>query len=311
NDGADLLLQASTKDARTDKDVLLSLTEKQADDTPRFATAVHDGAQYLMLRHRPKLQLPTPNSELPTRLWVFLFDASGDRDPLLGRAQIEVIRNLLTHVEPNDQFLVATANTRVKYASAKPQAATAENIKAAVEFLDNAHLIGALDLGNAFAEITKALPPNRPQTHLIHVGTGLAAMGEQHSDALVKALPAETRYVGVGVGRRWNRAFMKAAAEKTGGHFTQINPDEPIAWRAFDLFATLNTPRLMNVQVAAADGPEPRFLTMAESIAQGEEICAITQVGPFSKQQQREMALPKAIHVNGTLAGKPFKQVLK
>src|SRR5207302_4179566 len=32
---------------------------------------------------------------------------------------------------------------------------------------------------------------------------------------------------------------------------------------------------------------------------------------PFSKQQQREMALPKAIHVNGMLAGKPFKQVLK
>src|SRR5207245_8526642 len=95
NDGADLLLQASAKDARTDKDVILNLTEKQADDTPRFFTTVHDGAQYLMLRYRPKLQLPIPNSELRTRLWVFLFDASGHRDPPLGRAHIEVIRNPL------------------------------------------------------------------------------------------------------------------------------------------------------------------------------------------------------------------------
>ena len=45
------------------------------------------------------------------------------------------------------------------------------------------------------------------------------------------------------------RGFMKAAAERTGGYFTQINPDEPIAWRAFELAATLNTPRLLDVQV--------------------------------------------------------------
>src|SRR5262249_122274 len=93
--------------------------------------------------------------------------------------------------------------------------------------------------------------------------------------------------------------------EKTGGHFTQINPDEPIAWRAFDLFATLNTPRLMNVRVAAADGAEPRFLTMGESIAQGEEVWAVTRApAPFGQK------LPKAMQVTGTLAGKPFKQVL-
>src|SRR5262245_36421046 len=302
-DGGDLLLQASAKNAPTDKDVTLSFTEKQADDAPRFYTSVHEGAQYLMLRYRPKLELPTPNPERGNRFWVFLFDASADRDPLLGRAQIEVIRNYLTHVEPSDQFLVATANTRVRFASAQPQEASASNVKAAVEFLDNAHLIGALDLANAFGEIRKALGDKRA-TYLIHVGTGSAAMGEQGTDTLLKALPEGTRYVGVGVGRRWNRAFMKAAAEKTGGHFTQINPDEPIAWRAFDLFATLNTPRLMNVQVAAANAPGLRFLTLAESIAQGEEICALTRVGP-------EIKLPKTVEGTGTIAGKPYKQELK
>ena len=64
---------------------------------------------------------------------------------------------------------------------------------------------------------------------------------------------------------------MKAAAERTGGYFTQINPDEPVSWRAFELAATLNTPRLMNVKVSA-DKSNKTFLTFGSAIAQGEEI---------------------------------------
>ena len=48
-------------------------------------------------------------SAITNATWLFLFESSGDRDPLLGRAQIEVIRNLLTHVGPKDRFLIATA----------------------------------------------------------------------------------------------------------------------------------------------------------------------------------------------------------
>src|SRR5262249_33734960 len=189
------------------------------------------------------------------------------------------------------ESLGGPAGTRVRWHAAKPQAATEANIKSAVAFMESAHLIGALDVGNALAEIHKRVPAEQP-TYVVHVGSGVPAMGELRGDALVKQLPAGTRYVGVGVGRRWNRSFMKDAAEKTGGHFTQINPDEPIAWRAFDLFATLATPRLFNVEVVADDGQTeifsdsslrpavPKFHVFQQTIAQGEEICAITRVGP-------------------------------
>ena len=49
-------------------------------------------------------------------------------------------------------------------------------------------------------------------------------MGERRTDELLKHLPPGTVYVGVGVGRRWNRAFMKAAAERTGG---VLHADQP------------------------------------------------------------------------------------
>ena len=48
------------------------------------------------------------------RDWVFLAETSGDRDPLLARVQIEVLRHLLTYAEPDDKFTVLAANTRVK-----------------------------------------------------------------------------------------------------------------------------------------------------------------------------------------------------
>ena len=79
---------------------------------------------------------------------------------------------------------------------------------------------------------------------------------------------------------------MKNAADKTGGYFTQINPDEPLAWRAFELAATLNTPRLMAVGVhAGTDGPA--FLTMASSLAQGEELCAVARFTKAGSTSQR------------------------
>src|SRR5207302_1693502 len=112
--------------------------------------------------------------------------------------------------------------------------------------------------------------------YLVHVGAGIAALGERREDALTKLLPDGVRYVGVGVGKRWNRAFMKVAADRSGGHFTQINPDEPIAWRAFDLLATLNTPRLQEVRVVD-DAERVVFLSDAASLTQGEELCAIAR----------------------------------
>ena len=88
-------------------------------------------------------------------------------------------------------------------------------------------------------------------TYLVHVGSGYTAMGRRQ-EALAELIPAGVHYIGIGVGKHWDRSWMKQRAENSGGYFTQINPDEPIAWRAFDLVSTLNTPRLLHIQVGPA-----------------------------------------------------------
>src|SRR5438132_1870088 len=108
-------------------------------------------------------------------------------------------------------------------------------------------------------------------------------MGERRDNELIQRLPGHVRYVGVGVGKRWNRGFMKLAAERTGGYFTQINPDEPVTWRAFDLAATVRTLAAnpaggVDVLLPAGEKPESRFLYYSRSLAPGEELCAITRL---------------------------------
>jgi hypothetical protein len=301
-DGTDLLLDAAGKNIKADRDVVLTLNDGSVavEDAARFSSFEQDGAKYLMLRYRPALDARADQPAGP-RTWVFLFESSGDRDPLLARTQIEIIRGLLANADPDDTFAVLAAGTRVLPFADKPLPVTPENVRAALAFLEASHLIGALDLGRALAEAEPFLKAGRG-AHLVHVGSGVAAMGERRDDVLAKRLPDGARYVGVGVGRRWNRNLMKQAAERSGGYFTQINPDEPVSWRAFDLAATLNTPRLLDVTVTDAAG-KATFLTFTNMAAQGEELCAVARVGAGE-------ALPATVAVRGRLNGAEFARDL-
>ena len=59
---------------------------------------------------------------------------------------------MLEHVEHDDTFAVLTAGTTTRRFSDGPVPATPENVAAAVAFLEQTHLIGALDLGRALTD---------------------------------------------------------------------------------------------------------------------------------------------------------------
>ncbi len=308
-EGADLVLTDAAKAVKVDRDVVLDLTDaNKGDDTAHFSCADHDGNSYLMLRYRPALHT---TAKPQRRDWIFLYETSADRDPLLARVQIEVIRTLLNNAEHDDTFRILAAGTTIHLFADDAKPATPANVKAAVDFLDHTHLIGALDLGHAFAAASDAAK-GTTNPYLVHVGSGITHMGVVQDD-LMDHLPQGVRYVGVGIGKSYDRRFMKQAAERTGGYYTQINPDEPITWRAFDLLATLNTPRLLDVRVvdAATDKDEekwPRFLVDNPSVSQGEEVCAIARLLPGNDRPAR---VPAALIVTGLLDGQPYREEIK
>jgi tetratricopeptide (TPR) repeat protein len=297
-----LTLAAKQTNTRLDHDVVIDLYDAgyqtQLAQSTNFSSTQHENSQYLMLRHRPKL--PTEQKR-QRRDWVFLFESSGDRNPLLARAQIDVIRGLLENAEHDDTFIIVTASTQLTRLTEK-QTATGKNIAAAIAKLEKTHLVGALDLAGALRglkPITDSLIADG-NPHLVHVGSGVPIMGERDAAKLAAMLPEGVRYVGIGVGKRWSRALMKQAAARTGGYYTQINPDEEIAWRAFDLLATLNTPRLLEVQVKDSAGRA--WLCDVDSLAQGETLAAVIR-WPAGKGK-----LPRTVIVTGKLNDKPFSQ---
>jgi ferric-dicitrate binding protein FerR (iron transport regulator) len=299
-DNGDLVLDARQDNVKVEGDVALDLFDggkrPRGDESARFSSMDHEGGRYFMVRYRPELPAA---KERQRRDWVFLFESSGDRDPLLARAQIEVIRALLANAEHDDTFAIITAATRPGTFAPEAKAVTADNAAAAVRFLEGTHLAGVLDLGKAL-DAAEPFLKSAQNPYLVHVGSGLPVLGDTRADALAKRVPDGVHYVGVGVGKRWNRALMKAAAERTGGFFTQINPDEPVNWRSFELYSALTAPRLLDVKVVD-NAEKAAFLTHTSAVAQGEEVCAIARLEGGAK-------LPEAVTVTGTLDGKTFSR---
>jgi len=307
----DLLLDATAQGEPMNRDVVLTLTTKAATDTARVATDINEGHRYVMLRYRPELPRGQ-RQQRERRHWVFLLETSADRNPLLSRAQIEVMRTILENVEHDDTFALVTAGTSAKRWQAEAMPATADHVKAAVAFAEKSHLVGALDLEKALTAAAAVCTTARPapessvKVTLFHLGTATAALGKRDTKALIDLIPPEVCYVGVQVGNAGTRAFMRDAAAKTGGYVTQINPDEPLAWRAFELISALRCPRLLDVKVTAIPTPADQtgFLLVSDSIIHGEELCAIARLDAKSPA-------PTRFTVTGALDGKPFEKTLE
>ncbi len=291
---ADLVLQLQAADRP-----LLNDAADAGVQPALFSSAQLDDWRYLMLRWRPPLPA---QPQQPRRDWVFLLDADGSRDPLLARAQVEIVHTLLKHAGHDDTFAVITAGTRVNAWNAQQQAVNARNVAAAAEFLDNMHLVGALDLEQALVS-ARGFAQAAEKPILVHVGAGIPILGQRDTQALVEQWPADIPYVGVAVGRRWNRTLMRSAASRTGGYWTVINPDESLEWRALELLSALNSPRLLDVQVTA-DTQQGQFYLFNDSLAQGEQLCAVTRL----EQKQPEIG---SVTVTGKLDGQPFRHTLE
>ncbi len=313
----DLLLDGREEYAALDRDLVVEFVADAASIRTDARSVGHggawsvceqDGFQYVMLRQRPDLKA---NAERAQRQWVFLIENSADRNEVLAETQRQIAKVLLENAEHSDTFSLIRAGTQAESFRRKPVACSLENIAAAETFLSGVAPIGALDLEQALHAVRQHVRSQR-EVWVVHLGTGIPVLGERDDNALLRLLPTNARYVGVAVGKRWSKSFMESGARRTGGHVTQINPDEAVAWRAFDLLSTLNAPRLTEIAVhstptrsvskdehPATTASEPAFLLLTTSLAHGQELAAVARV-------PKGQALPPSLTITGKLNGKPY-----
>ncbi len=299
-DEQDLVLDATAKDVSPDRNVVLRFWDRTSDSKhaeagPQFVSAEHEGQRYLALRY----PFQPGGGRKMRRDWVFLYETSADRDPVLARVQVDVIKTLLENAERDDTFTILAASSRIRTLSETPLPVRPKNVRQAAEFLEKSQLVGALDLEKAFGAVATAAR-DLENPCVVHLGSGYPRLGEEDQVALARLLPEKSTYVGVAVGNRWNRALMKRLAGDSGGYLTQINPNEPVAWRAIELASRLNAPRLTNVRVVDK-GEKLHFLNMSDVVCEGEELLAVAGMDAGAK-------LPKWVEVTGRMDGESYTE---
>ncbi|MHC4874913.1 MAG: VIT domain-containing protein [Planctomycetota bacterium] len=302
DESADLMLEGSLHNAAFDRDLVVELeppalsgNSTRVTEQPQITSTIADGQQYVLLRYQPEL---TGELTRPKRNWVFVVETSADRNDVLRNAQREALWTVLDNAEHDDTFALITASTRSKSFKARPVMCDAANIESALSFLDETPSLGALDVAAAFESAGRFCKGTKAENWIVHLGSGVGVVGRRDEQTLRSALPDNARYAGIGVGHRWNRSFMRDAASRTGGHFTQINPDEEVSWRAFEFLSALNAPRLLNLTVTS-DREDTSFLTFAETIVHGQEVAAVTRLEVGAE-------LPRSITVKGTVDGEEW-----
>lgn len=304
-DPRDLVLEGREEFAVADRDLVVELQPASA-KPPRSLWSFYQKGQdqYLMVRLRPEWK---SEARRPLRQWIFLVESTGDRSSILMESQRQVVKTLLDNVEHSDVISVVRAGTRAEVFGAEPLACSIENAAAADAFVRESRPLGALDLGQALQTAIGLKRPDR-EAWIVHVGTGVPVLGERDPTTLIRQIPEGLRYAGIAVGKRWSRAFLEGAATRTGGLVTQINPDDAVAWRAFDLLSTLNAPRLTGIALQFAETPaeteRPAFLPLTPTVAQGQELAAVVKL-------TAGQAVPNQVRLKGQLNGQPYEELLE
>lgn len=295
-DGDDLLLTAEAERVVPDVDLTVPLARQTVGPElhrHRADASKPESGEYAMVRIPLEFDAPAQRRR---RDWVVLFEASGSRSPLLARAQIELVRQVLANASHDDTVRVLTANVAPRWLSKGGMVVHPSNVDLLTDWLGDTHLVGALDLEAALREANRACETLEDPV-LLHVGGGVATLGETDA-AKLASLVEHGDYVGLAVGKRWSREFMKQAAGATGGSFRQISAADDLAWTGFEVVAGLDAPRLIG---ASVEGGAAEWLLDADVIEHGDELLAYARF-------EAGAAIPSQVTVHGTVDGRAYSR---
>ena len=306
-EGDDLVLKYSADKVKPDQDFLLSLLPKIErgiePDKVGVAVCEREGVKYIQANFSPNLgramHKPQP------RQWVVLNDVSASRSRIDVRAQHHILKRLVAEADDDDSVFVIDLNTMARALAKSPLNVRDKSLDRLFG-RETLRLIGATNVQAGFEAVKKAIRQHKmPNPHVVYLGDGVATDGTSSSDELIEMLPGKCKFVGVGVGKKVDALFLKQAADRTGGTFATINPNEDIDWRVFDLLASMNTSRMTRVKAELLDASGRSIDAIAypnsNVIAAGETLT----VTAMCKKQY-----PSKIRFTGRVNGRPFSKTV-
>jgi len=285
-DGDDLVVTSHSENQPVGDDLVLRVRDPQK--APRVVTDKRGERNYLMVRVQPQATdasaAPPPRKR---RRWVLLADTSASRGPLETKAQAFFIDHLVRELDEEDEIAVMSFDTAVRRFG---------NGFTAVDHLDRRALhdfltaggggAGYTDIGAALDAAVAALGDagGDLDPYVLYIGDGIATGGERAPAALAEKVAGHATFIGAAVGDRADGRLLGALADATGGLFESVSTGDDLAWRAFDLVAALETPRVVDLEATLVDAAgktvdDASVYPSSHQLADGEELSVVARLG--------------------------------
>ncbi len=248
---------------------------------------------------------PTPvvSNVLPRDL-ALVIDTSGSMAGAKMTQAKQAVRGVLTGLRPADSFsLVSFATTVVSFQSAALVKATADNVQAALAFVDALTANGSTNIDDALRTGLGSLPADTGHPrYVVFLTDGQPTVGVTSVDTIVANVNARNeagaRVFSFGIGNDVNTMLLDRLARETAGDVIYVRPDQDVAVAVDAFFQQISDPVLADPQLdLAAFGASDLFPETLPDLFAGRTV---TLLGRFANPGRASLVL------SGSRDGQPW-----
>jgi Ca-activated chloride channel family protein len=224
----------------------------RAAEAPQAAwfTEEKDGRHYGLLMVLPPAAAAA--ARLPREV-VFILDTSGSMAGASIRQAKEALELALVRLAPSDRFNIIEFNSTAHALFDETREATAGNVNRATRWLRTLQARGGTEMAPALMLALNGEDSGARVRQVIFLTDG-AVGNEEPLFRLIRERLGSSRLFTVGIGSAPNSHFMTKAASLGRGTFTYIGRIEEVHEKMSALFAKLETPVLMGIEVRWPQG---------------------------------------------------------
>lgn len=210
-----------------------------------------DDGYFLMTLRSP---LSVAKKDILAKDIILVLDTSGSMSGQKIVQAKDALKYIVNHLQPTDRFNIVQFNTDVSTLKAEPVPATAENVKAALAYVDELQASGSTNIEDAIKTGFSQLKggSTRPG-YMIFLTDGEPTVGITDTEGLMKvaekANTRNTRIFTFGVGYDVKTILLSKLAGTYHGSATFVEPEENLELALTSFYNKIVSPVLTDVQV--------------------------------------------------------------
>jgi Ca-activated chloride channel homolog len=237
------------KDVVPDKDFLLYYSVSDKDMSASLLTHKDSGEDgYFLMTLTP----PVKAKEVVSKDIVFVADISGSMKGERMEQNKKALKYLVNALNESDHFSIVQFNTDVDAFKPNLLPATAENKKAALQFVDDMDAAGGTNMGDALKTAGSMLgsASDRP-SYLVLMTDGEPTVGETSTPGLLKIVDPkkDIRLFDFGIGYDVNTKLLNKLADDNHGTSQYVEPEESLEVAMSSFYDKIKSPVLSNVKL--------------------------------------------------------------